>query len=109
MRVLAQWLDWAKLDWCHVPNEQRHRRTGVKSGVPDVLIFTRPPMVPQARGVAIELKRRKGGKTSPEQFVWQQRLTDDGWLVSVCLGADEAIGWLQSIGFRLGAESTGGA
>ena len=48
---LAQWLDLAKVLWCHVPNgggrskreAARLKAAGVKAGVPDVLIFSQPP------------------------------------------------------------------
>ena len=65
-QALAQWLDLVvgPRAWCHVPNGGARRKVeaarmtaiGVKPGVPDILIFRRPPLRPEARGVAIELK-----------------------------------------------------
>lgn len=56
-RALAQYLDMLRLTWCHVPNgAQLAGRAGprvaggilvghgMKAGVPDVLIFQRPPI-----------------------------------------------------------------
>jgi len=97
MLTLAEYLDArGDLLWCHVPNE-RHakpqylhklRRLGVKKGVPDVLILEPMRTIP---GVAIELKRRRGGKESPEQRAWIQDLRDRGWVAYCCYGADQAI------------------
>ncbi len=99
MRALVSWLEFSRIDYCHVPNEQRHRRFGVKSGVPDILIFTPPPSVPSARGVAVELKRRDGGVVSEKQRAWIQRLEQHGWICTVAAGATEAIRWLQERGY----------
>lgn len=112
---LAAWLDLRGVLFCHVPNESRahvrHRvnlaRQGVKPGVPDVLIFSRPPLYPPGHrpaGVAIELKRQRGpsgglpGAVSDAQMAWQGSLEREGWLVRICYGADEAIAWLGSLG-----------
>lgn len=54
-----------------------------------------------ARGVAIELKRRKpaASRLSESQDEWAARLTAVGWVVRTCYGTDEAIALLQSLGF----------
>ena len=105
--ILAAWLDQMRLLWCHVPNEIRcepkyrykRRRIGVKPGVPDVLIFTRPPTNPNCSGVALELKRHKGGRITPRQNEWLENLGASGWLTTVANGADEAIRWLRKLGY----------
>lgn len=112
MRVLVQWLEWARLDYCHVRNEgTTHRAHGVKSGVPDVLIFTVPPRLSLSgypyRGVAIELKRTSGSTTSDAQKEWIAKLRADGWFAEVCLGADAAIKVLEGLGFKLGGQQKG--
>lgn len=104
---LARWLDFRGVLFCHVGNGEARspaagaklKRMGVKSGVPDLLIFT-PPKDPDAhwRGVAIELKT-KSGTVSGNQKAWLRRLEDSGWLVRVCRGSQDAIHWLQSLGF----------
>ena len=92
---LAAYLDGQKFLWCHVPNGGHRRkivaaslkRQGVKSGVPDVLIFA--PI--QA---AIELKRKSGGSVSANQRKWLSALNDAGWETCIARGADSAIDWL---------------
>lgn len=108
---LAVWLDTHGLVWCHVPNGgHRHKATagkmraaGVKSGVPDVLIFDR---CGDWRGVALELKRRKApgvpnGRVSPEQKGWHANLAALGWLVLIAYGKDDAVQQLVSQGIGL--------
>src|SRR5690606_26095742 len=81
-RALVQWLELHKIRYTHVPNEGKHKvqyrakqkRLGVKPGVPDILIFDRPPLYPENVGVAIELKRQKGGRVTPEQTAWLEHL-----------------------------------
>ena len=92
---LATYLDSKGYLWCHVPNGGHRRkivaaslrRQGVKSGVPDVLIFA--PI--QA---AIELKRKSGGSVSANQRKWLDALGNAGWDTYIARGADSAIGWL---------------
>ena len=105
--ALVQWLELHKIRYTHVPNEGKHKvqyrakqkRLGVKPGVPDILIFDRPPLSPENVGVAIELKRQKGGRVTPEQIAWLEDLKARGWAVAVCRGAMEAIRYLQELGF----------
>ena len=105
--ALVQWLELHKVKYAHVPNEGKHKvqyrvkqkRLGVKAGVPDLLIFDPPPACPDNVGVAIELKRRKGGRVTPEQTDWLNDLKDRGWAVAVCQGATEAIEFLESLGY----------
>ena len=92
---LAAYLDGQKFLWCHVPNGGHRRkivaaslkRQGVKSGVPDVLIFA--PI--QA---AIELKRKSGGSVSANQRKWLSALSNAGWDTFVAKGSQAAIDWL---------------
>lgn len=107
-RTLAQWLDLHGITWFHVPNERGTRKRyemgilwalGVKPGVPDVIILDRPPRRPDVRGVAIELKRRKGGRLSTYQRWWLDRLRELGWIAERCDGADDAIRLLESLGY----------
>jgi len=69
----------------------------MKSGVPDVLVFT-----PAPRGggpCAVELKRTRGGQVSATQHAWLDALAKCGWHVYVARGADEAIKQLQALGY----------
>ena len=93
-RTLCHYLELRGICYCHVPNESRHRRHGVKAGVPDFLIFDKVSQYgggPNCRGVAIELKRISGGRLSDEQQNWALRLRARGWVVFVCKGAGAAI------------------
>lgn len=108
-RVVAQWLDLHRILYCHVPNGGARSRIeaaifagiGVKKGVPDFLIFRRP--VPKnltdeiPAGVAVEMKRKEGGKVSAEQAKWIADLTAEGWICKVCEGADEALNFLREV------------
>lgn len=94
--------------WCHVPNggdrdirvAARLKSHGVKKGVPDVLIFGAPPLHPTAAGVAIELKRRHGGVVSDEQKIWLAHLEANGWLCTVAKGWEQAMKWLNGMGWK---------
>ena len=111
-RMLAEYLDVLFRDgsvkWAHVPNGGARDKVtaaklkghGVKRGVPDVLIFCAPPLLPDARGVAIELKRQKGGTTSLEQKEWLENLEHQGWCCSVCKGWEEARKYLGELGWE---------
>lgn len=87
---------WPELKLLHAIPNGGHRakataamlkRTGVKAGVPDI-------MLPCARhgcnGLYIELKRRKGGRLSPEQMAWMEALMREGYRCAMCRGWDEA-------------------
>lgn len=98
---LFAWADVAKsttpeLEWLfHVPNggarhpvaAARLKLEGVKAGVPDLLL-----LVPRGgfHGLAVELKRRKGGYASAEQKKWLQALTAAGYKAVVCKGWEDA-------------------
>ena len=64
------------------------RRQGVRPGVPDLLIFEARS---GAHGLAIEMKREKGGTVSRPQRRWHDDLRERGWRVEVCRGHREAI------------------
>lgn len=107
---LAVLLDDLGLRWAHIPNgglrhikvAKKLRKAGVKSGVPDILIFTRPPKKPGWIGLAIELKRRIGGVVSDNQKEWLQDLERIGWVTVVCRGYDEAVKVLKKYGYMRG-------
>ncbi len=113
--ALAGWLDAINVIYCHIPNERmvNHlktngakfaylnslKRQGFKKGVPDILIFTRPPIFDNYVGVAIEMKRY-GKVPTEDQNNWLQDLTNCDWLTRCCnQGTDEAIIWLKSLGY----------
>lgn len=109
---LATWLDTRLVDgspllWAHVPNGgKRHiaiarqlRAAGVKSGVPDVLIFDPPPLGDRRVGVALELKQPDGGSASKNQERWLEGLGKRGWVTLVCHGAESAKLALMELGY----------
>jgi hypothetical protein len=74
------------------------KRAGCRAGFPDlVLLCARGGW----HGLAIELKTAKG-HTSPMQDVWLENLRNEGYFVSVCRSANEAIGVLENY-LRMGA------
>lgn len=91
----ARYLDTLNVLWTHVANERksspqagaRLKAKGVKSGVPDVLIF-------EPRGVfvglAIELKIEPN-KPSDNQILWLNNLREKGWATTVCYSIDETL------------------
>lgn len=93
-KQVAKYLDLKKVLWCHVANERktsfqagaRLKAKGVKSGVPDCLIFNSNS---QFNGLAIELKV-KPNKTTENQSKWLQSLRDIGWATFVAYTFDEA-------------------
>lgn len=113
--VLCDWLDWRKIDYCHIPNggkrgkaeAARFKRLGVKAGMPDYLIFTPPPLLKNeltatgehCKGVALEMKRADGGKLSQAQKKQLAMLAKHGWYTFVAHGSDPAIERLTKLGY----------
>lgn len=79
----------------HVPNGGSRRKSeagrfkaeGVKAGVPDLFL---PVALGGYHGMYIELKRQKGGRTSPEQERWIEALKKQGYFVALCRGWESA-------------------
>lgn len=89
---LCGWLNsiHSDLDYFAIPNggernvivAKKLKAEGVKAGIPDLFF-------PELK-LFIELKRTKGGRLSPDQEYWEDRLTLAGYTVAVCKGAYEA-------------------
>ena len=108
-KQVAKYLDYNNVLWFHPANERkssiqqgvRLKAKGVKSGVPDCMIFT-----PKGRfkGLALELKITKDngfkkngeprkptkGVLSDNQREWLINLTASGWETKVAYSFDEA-------------------
>jgi len=105
---LVKHLTKAGLFFCAIPNGgKRDGKTarilamsGVRRGAPDLLVFD-PPPVGGYVGLAIELKRVKGGKPSKAQIFWQKALTTRGWYATVSSGSHEALLTMRSLGYRV--------
>lgn len=109
--VVAQYLDWLGLVWLHVPNEglrsERQgamlKKLGMKPGVPDILILTPPPALPDKVGAAIELKPTKEesphARLTPSQVDWSVQLIREGWAYAWCRGSGLALAQLRDWGY----------
>ena len=64
------------------------KRTGYVKGFPDLFIYE-PNQ--DFHGLAIEMKKEKGGVASPEQKWWQEQLRNRGYASYICKGNEEAI------------------
>ena len=73
----------------------RNKRQGVSKGFPDYMVIVDNKLI------AIELKRSKGGKVSPEQKEWLSALSKAGVDAFVSYGAKDAIEYIESISNRL--------
>ena len=71
---------------------------GVRKGVPDYLMPVSMSvkdgdvvgLYREYIGLAIELKRRKGGRVEPEQHDWMAHLSEQGWRCHVASGHEVA-------------------
>jgi hypothetical protein len=71
---------------------KRMKATGYKRGFPDVFVYEpRGPF----HGLAIELKKEKGGRVSQSQKDWKQALEERGFHATVAKGYDMAIDVLE--------------
>lgn len=92
---------WPELRWLYaVPNggkrsigvARKMKAEGAQRGVPDLVL---PVPRNGHHSLYLELKRRAGGRLSPEQREWTEYLAAAGFRVVVAAGADEAIAVLR--------------
>ena len=94
-KAVARYLDSRNLFWCHIPNGMRtsikqasvHKAMGMRSGMPDVMIFERKHTY---TGLAIELKVGKNKPTANQKACMEQ-LKKRGWFACVSYSLDEVI------------------
>lgn len=94
--ALAEWLTLKGILFFAIANGGKRdvvtavnlKRSGVKAGVPDLMI---PIPRRHWHGLFIEMKRRDGGITSKEQLQWIKWLRDQGYCAEVCCGFDQAV------------------
>ena len=79
----------------------RMKRMGAVKGFPDLVIYDTPPNAPHKKGVVIELKRARPApsKVSPEQKDWLEKLNLAGYECRVCYGAEEAMQFINELGW----------
>lgn len=83
------------------------RNEGVVPGIPDLfLAMVRNFRGQQRPGLFIEMKRRQRSKTSQDQLDRHQQLREQGYVVGICRGSDEAWDLLTEY---LGHDETGEA
>lgn len=108
-----QWLQIQQIPHTHIPNELggstsaikargvKMKKMGTSKGFPDLLVFIPvcgfDGVIDSYQMCAIEMKRRKGSKTTPEQEEWLEVLQASGAMCAVCKGADEAIQFIEAI------------
>ncbi len=63
------------------------KRMGVSAGYPDVFV---PLPTDKYHGFYVEMKRKKGGRASPQQIEWINYLRDKGYYAEIAKGSDEA-------------------
>lgn len=101
---LCMYLDSRGYKWSHIASESsskaqriKNARMGLKPGLPDFLIIlpstSKGQVVDQL--VFVELKRLRGGRTSPEQKDWIAALNAAGIPAAVCAGFVAAKTWLE--------------
>jgi len=100
-RAFIAWLRARRYTFHHSPNATGHtpearrrasvmRANGTSKGFPDLLVFA------EGHNFAIEMKRKKGSVTSPEQRQWLKTLAAHGFSAAVCHGRDEAVEFIES-------------
>lgn len=105
-KQLVLWLRRNKIPHHHSANEMwtssfkqkaRNKAMGVSSGFPDLVIAIPPDMARNGSGIvlAIELKRQRGGRTTPNQRMWLALLNRTGVPAQVCNGKLEAIKFIS--------------
>jgi hypothetical protein len=74
--------------WTSDSQRIKMARTGYVKGFPDLFIYE-----PRNgfHGLAIEMKKEKGGVVSPEQKQWEQQLRNRGYSSYICKGSQDAI------------------
>ena len=101
-RAFVAWLRLKGYTFHHSPNATGHtaearrragrmKALGTSPGFPDLIIFT------GRHRIAIELKRRKGGRATPEQRQWLEVLAAHGFHAAICNGRDEAVEFVESV------------
>lgn len=85
--VIRQWVKPASLAAKIITMiENKLRAMGKRKGVSDLVV-----LLPGAKAVFIEMKRKKGGVVSEEQESWRKEVIALGFEAHICRGFDEAV------------------
>ena len=107
--ALVDWMELKGLKFTSVPSSTwtsswgqkiKNKQSGLRKGFPDLIVLIPAKLCKYDRTVmaCIELKRTKGGVTSPEQKEWIKMLSEVADVESmVCKGAEPAIKYLQDL------------
>lgn len=103
--AFVEYMEFKQIAFFAVPNEgarekrfgARLKRGGLKAGVPDLILVKRAPV--DGRPVAVEMKRKSGGKVSEKQGAFHMTMRANGWYVIVAEGCDRAIEQLEALGY----------
>ena len=71
----------------HKAEAAKFKAMGVRNGFPDLILILKRG---EYSGLAIEMKKRKGGKVSDEQDDWGDYLLSQGFGFKICKGWEEA-------------------
>lgn len=106
--AVCKWLTTHGIEYHAIPNGadvskgQRGKllAEGMKPGVEDIQIETPPPALPGIVVVALEMKRRAGGRLSPVQRRRRDVIGDrEAWIYIVGHGAQDAMRQLRGLGY----------
>jgi hypothetical protein len=97
--AFVEWLEYKGLKFTAVPNstytkswnqKRLNKKSGLRSGFPDMIVLTPQGML------CVELKRVRGGRTSPEQKEWAEALQNTpGVEARIVKGCEEAIKFVE--------------
>ncbi len=99
-KVLVAYMRIKGYMFTHVPSETgssmearrraiRMKQQGTTRGFPDYIVLAHGKLL------FIELKRVRGGRTSPEQLEWIDAINACGGVAAVCKGAQAAIEFIE--------------
>lgn len=94
--AVVEYCGYRGIEIVHIPNEGKRserygaelKRLGLRKGFPDLFL---PKVRNGFYGLFIELKRDISSKPTKEQLSWIAKLNAEGYLATVCYGADAAI------------------
>lgn len=100
-KQVVTYLRYKRLPFNHSPNEGKRspaqaaylKAMGMSPGFPDLFIY-KP--CGKYHGLAIELKREKGGRLSPTQAEWLEKLNAEGYKAVRANGYEEAIAAIET-------------